>query len=107
MTGLGWTSKVRSRQVTGTGWYHQWAQGIFRGVLRSFYVVEWHSLDVFNHPSSLPFVPVHSDNFRKIELFLGLTQLIMLKVAFQEEYMIEHLSVIAHWNWDKDTYMVG
>ena len=31
----------------------------------------------------------------------------MLKVAFQEEYMMEHLSVITHWNWDEDTYMMG
>ena len=38
---------------------------------------------------------------------MGLTQLITLKVAFQEEYMMEHLSVIAHWNWDEDTYMMG
>ena len=50
---------------------------------------------------------VHSDNFRKFELFVGLTQLFTLKVAFQEEYMMEHLSVIAHWNRDEDTYMVG
>ena len=75
--------------------------------MRSFYEVQWHSLDVFHHPSSLPFVPVHFDNFRKIELFLGLTQLIKFKVAFREEYMIEHLSVIAHWNRDEDTYMMG
>ena len=70
-------------------------------------MVGWHSLDIFHHPSNLPFVSVHSDNFQKIELFLGLTQLITLKVAFREEYMIEHLSVIAHWNWDEDTYMMG
>ena len=50
---------------------------------------------------------MHSDNFQKTELFLGLTQLIMLKVAFREEYMIEHLSVIARWNQDEDTYMMG
>ena len=50
---------------------------------------------------------MHSDNFRKIELFVGLTHLITLKVAFQEEYMIEHLSVIAHWNRDEDTSMMG
>ena len=64
-------------------------------------------LDTLHHPSGLAFVPVHSDDFRKFELFLGLTQLITLKVAFREEYMMEHLSVIAHWNRDKDTYMVG
>ena len=80
--------------------------GAFGGFLRSFHDVRWHLLDVFYHPSSVPFVPMHSDNFRKIELFLGLTQLITLKVAFWEEYMIEHLSVIAHWNQDKDTYMM-
>ena len=107
MTGLGWTFKVRSRQVTGTGWCHQRAQGLFGGVLRSFYVFGWHSLDIFHHPSSLAFVPVHSDNFRKFELFVGLTQLITLKVAFQEEYMMEHLSVIAHWNRDEETYTMG
>ena len=54
------------------------------------------SLDIFHHPNNLPFVLMHSDNFQKIELFLGLTQLITLKVAFWEEYMMEHLSVIAH-----------
>lgn len=75
--------------------------------MRSFYEVGWHLLDIFHHPSSLPFVPVHFDNFQKIELFLGLTQLITLKVAFREEYMLEHLSVIAHWNQDEDTYMMG
>ena len=107
MTGLGWTSRVRSRPVTGTGWCHQRAQGLFEGFLMSFYVVGWHSLDIFHHPSSLAFVPVHSDNFRKFELFLGLIQLITLKVAFWEEYMMEHLSVIAHWNEDEDIYMVG
>ena len=75
--------------------------------MRSFHVVWGHSLDILHHPSSLAFVPVHSDNFRKFELFVGLTQLITLKVAFQEEYMMEHLSVIAHWNRDKETYMMG
>ena len=107
MIGLGWTSRVRSIQVTSIGWCHQWVQGLFGGVLRSFYDVQWHSLDVFHHPSSLPLVLVHFDNFRKIELFLGLTQLITLKVAFREEYMMEYLSVIAHWNRDEDTYMMG
>ena len=107
MTGLGWTSKVRSRSVTGTGWCHQRAQGIFGGGLRSFYVVGWHSFDIFDHPSSLAFVLVHSDNFRKFELFMGLTQLITLIVAFWEEYMTKHLSVIAHWNRDEDTSMMG
>ena len=106
-TGLGWTSRVRSRQVTGTDWCYQWGQGLFGGVLRSFHGVRRYSLDIFHHPGSLAFVPVHSDNFRKFELFVGLTQLITLKVAFQEEYTMEHLSVIAHWNRDKDTYMVG
>ena len=107
MTGLGWTSRVRNRQVIGTGWCHQRAQGLFGGVLRSFYVVGWHSLDVFHHTSNLPFILVHYDNFRKIELFLGLTQLITLKVAFREEYMIEHLSVIVRWNRNEDTYTMG
>jgi len=107
MTGLGGTSRVRSRQVTCTDWCYQWAQELFRGVLRSFHGVWRHSLDILHHPSSLAFVPMHSDNFRNFELFMGLTQLIMLKVAFREEYMMEHLSVIAHWNRDEDTYMVG
>ena len=107
MTGLGWTSKVRSRPVTGIGWCHQRAHGTFGGFFRSFYAVGWHSLDIFHHPSSLAFVLVHSDKFRKFELFLGITQLITLKVAFQEKYMMEHLSVTAHWNQDEDTYMVG
>ena len=70
-------------------------------------MVGWHSLDIFHHSSSLAFVPVHSDNFRKFELFMGLTQLITLTVAFREEYMAEHLSVIAHWNRDEDTSMSG
>ena len=61
MTGLGLTSRVRSRQVTGTGWWHLRAQGLFGGVLRSFYVFGWHSLDIFHHLSSLAFVPVHSE----------------------------------------------
>ena len=82
-------------------------RGLFGGVLRRFYAVGWHSLDIFHHPSSLAFILVHSDNFRKFELFLGLTQLITLKVEFWEEYMMEHLSVIAHWNRDEDTYMMG
>ena len=38
---------------------------------------------------------------------MGLTQLITLTVAFREEYMIEHLSEIAHWNRDEDTSMMG
>ena len=53
------------------------------------------------------FVLMHSNNFGKTELFLGLTQLITLKVAFQEEYVIEHLSVIARWNRNENTYMMG
>ena len=88
MTGLGWTSRVRSRLVTGTSWCHQRAPGIFGGVLRSFYVVRWHLLDIFHQQSSLAFILVHSDNFQKFELLVGLTQLITLKVAFWEEYMI-------------------
>ena len=107
MIGLGWTSRVRSRPVTGTGWCHQRAQGLFGGILRSFYAVGWNSLVIFHHPSSLAFIPMHSNNFWIFELFVGLTQLITLKVEFREEYMMEHLSVIAHWNQDKDTYMVG
>ena len=75
--------------------------------MRSSHGVRRHSLDIFHHPSSLAFVPVHSDNFQKFELLMGLTQLITLTVAFQEEYMTEHLSVIAHWNQDEDTSMMG
>ena len=70
-------------------------------------MVGWHSLDIFHHARNFPFVSVHSDNFWKIELFLGLTQLITIKVAFREDYMIEHLSIIAHWNWDEDTSTMG
>lgn len=106
MTGIGWTSRVGSRQVTGTAWYHQQALGLFGRVLRSFYEDRWHSLDILHHPHSLPFVPVHSDKFRKTKLFLDLTQLITLKVAFWEEYVIEHLSVIAHANRNENTYMM-
>ena len=75
--------------------------------MRSFHGVRRHSLDILHHPSSLAFVPMHSDNFRNFELFMGLTQLIMLKVAFREEYTMEHLSVIAHWNRDEETYTMG
>ena len=78
--------------------------GAFGGVLRSFYEVQWHSIGVFYHPHSLPFVPLHSDNFHKIELLLDLTQLIMLKVAFQEEYLRKHLNVIARWNRNEKIY---
>ena len=106
-TGSGWTSIVMSTHVTCTNWCYQWAQELFGGVLRSFHGFWRHSLDILHHQSGLAFVPVHSDNFWKFELFLGLTQLITLKVAFWEEYMMEHLSVIVHWNWDEDTYMVG
>ena len=38
---------------------------------------------------------------------MGLTQLIMLKVAFREEYLVEHLSVIARWNRNEKIYMMG
>ena len=107
VTGLGGTSRVRSRQVTCTDWCYQWAQELFGGVLRSFHVVRRHSLDILHHPSSLAFVPMHSDNFQNFELFMGLTQLILLKVAFREEYTMEHLSVIAHRNWDEETYTMG
>ena len=106
-TGPGWSSRVRSRQVTGTDWCYQRAQGLFGEVLRSFHGFWRHSLDILHHLSDLAFVLVHSDNFRKFELFMGLTQLIMLKVASREEYMMEHLSVIAQWNRDENTYMVG
>ena len=68
-TGLGWISRVRSRQITGTDWCYQWAQGLFGGVLRSIHGVRWHSLDIFHHPRSLAFVLVHSDKFQKFELF--------------------------------------
>ena len=105
-TGSGWTSGVRSRQVTCTDWCYQRVQELFGGVFRSFHGFRRHSLDILHHPSSLAFVPAHSNNFRKFELFMGLTQLITLKVAFREEYMMEHLSVIAHWNRDGNTYMV-
>ena len=70
-------------------------------------MVGWHSLDIFHHLSSLPFVLVHSNNFQKFELFMGLTQLIILTVAFWEEYMTEHHSVIAHWNRHEDTSVMG
>lgn len=51
-------------------------------------------------PSSAQFA-FCSGAFRQLskrELLLGLTQLIMLKVAFQEEYLTKHLSVVARWN---------
>ena len=31
----------------------------------------------------------------------------MLKVAFREEYLKEHLSVIAYWNHNEKIYMMG
>ena len=107
MARLGCTSRVGSRQVTGTGWGHQRAQGIFGGVLRSFYECRRHSLDIFHQLHNFPFIPVHSYNFRKIELFVGLTPLITLKVAFWEEYVIEKLSVITHCNRNENTYIMG
>lgn len=36
MTGLEWTSRVRSKQVTGTGWCHQRAQGLFGRIFEEF-----------------------------------------------------------------------
>ena len=75
--------------------------------MRSFHGVRRHLLDILHHPSNLAFVLMHSNNFRKFELFMGLTQLITLKVAFREEYMMEHLSVIAHWNQEEETYTMG
>ena len=93
MIGLGGTSRVRSRQVTCTDWCYQRVQELFGGVFRSFHSFWMHSLDIHHHLSSLAFVPTHSDNFRKFELFMGLTQLVTLKVAFREKYMMEHLSV--------------
>jgi len=54
-----------------------------------------------------PFVLLHSDNFQKTKLLMGLTQLVMLKVAFQEECLEEHLSVIACWNRYENIYMMG
>ena len=65
--------------------------GAFGRVLRSFYEVRWHSLGIFHHPHSLPFDPLHSDNFQKTELLMVLTQLITLKVEFREEYLAEQL----------------
>ena len=50
---------------------------------------------------------MHSENFQKTELFLGLNQLITLNVAFREEYLIEHLSVIARWNRNEKIYRMG
>ena len=82
-TGSGWTSRVRSKQVTCTDWCYQWAQELFGGVLRSFHGFQRHLIDIIHHPSGLAFIPMHSDNFRKFELFLSLTQLITLKVAFR------------------------
>ena len=46
-------------QVTGTSSLHQQAQGlleVFHVVLGSFYEVQWHSLGIFHHSHSLPFV---------------------------------------------------
>ena len=38
---------------------------------------------------------------------MGLTQLIMLKVAFREEYLVEHLNVIIRWNRNEKIYRMG
>ena len=81
--------------------------GDFGGILRIFYAFGWHSLDTFHHPRILPFVPVHSNNFQKIELFLGLTQLIMLELVFREDYLMEHLSVKARWNQNEEIFRMG
>ena len=79
----------------------------FGGFLRSFYEFIWHSLGIFHHPHSFPFVPLHSDNFQKTALLMGLTQLVTLKVAFRDEYLAEHLTVIARWNRNKKIYRMG
>ena len=38
---------------------------------------------------------------------MGLTQLIMPKVAFWEEFLAEHLSVIARCNQNENIYKMG
>ena len=91
----------RCRLVSSAG------PGAFGGVLRSFYEVRWNSLGIFHHPHNLPFVLVHFDNLKKTKLLLGLTQLITLKVAFREEYLTEHLSVISRWNLNEKIYRMG
>ena len=45
--------------------------------------------------------------FGKLIYLWALAQLITLKAAFREEYVIEDLIVIARWNWDENTYMMG
>lgn len=69
-----------------------------------FYEVQWHLIGIFHHIHGLPFVPLLSDRFQKIELLMGLTQLTTLKMAFWKEYLEEHLSVIARWNRNEKIY---
>ena len=45
--------------------------------------------------------------FKKTELLMGLTQTITLKVAFREEYVTEHRSVIACWNQNEKIYRMS
>ena len=107
MTFLGWTLRVGDRHFIGAGWHHRWALGDFGGVLRIYCEVWWHSLGMFHYLHSFPFVLLHSDKFHKLELLMGLTQLITPKVAFQEKFLAEHLSVIACWNQNKNIYRMG
>ena len=82
-------------------------QRTFRDVLWGLEEFTCHILSSRLILHSLFFVPLHSDNSRKTELLLCLTQLIRLKLTSQEEYLMKHLSVIAHWNRNKKIYKMG
>lgn len=63
------------------------------------------------HISSLGSIPhisllvlLHSDDFCKTELLMGIFQLITLKVLFRAGNLEKHLSVIACWNWGEKIY---
>lgn len=58
-------------------------------------------------PHNSLLIQLHFDNYRKTRLLLCLTQLLMLKVAFWEEYLTEHLIVIARWNHNEKIYRMG
>lgn len=63
------------------------------------------SLGSLPHISLL--VLLHFDDFRKMELLMGIFQLITLKVLFWAGDLEKHLSVIACWNWGEKIYRAG
>lgn len=103
-TWSGWTSRVGSGQVTTTDLLYQRTQGFlegFSGVFMRFDGI--HLVYSIICIVCLLFRCIPT-NFKKTELLMGLTQLIMLKVAFQEQYLTKYLSVIDRWNQNEKIY---